>query len=157
MVRVDQSVTIDRPSDVVFKYIQDIERQPEWASALQESSKMSSGPTGKGTTYRSVAKTLGRRLELVCEVSAYEPPRVYEFQTHNGPMHMLMRYTLTPEGNRTRVDHMVEGESGGIFKLADSIAARVLKKQFETDLESLKTLLESGWDAEPGSVESDSV
>jgi hypothetical protein len=54
--------------------------------------------------------------------------------------------------NDEEVEHMVEGESGGTFKLADSVAARALKKQFETDLEALKTLMESGLDVEPASL-----
>ena len=145
MVRVEESVTINRPIEEVFAYASNIERQPEWVAPLSESRKTTSGPTRVGTTYQQVAKFLGRRIEMECEITAYEPPAVYAFRAKNGPMNMEMRFTLTSEGAQTtRVTQVVEGESGGVFKLADPIMARTMKKQFAADLETLKTSLESG-------------
>lgn len=145
MVRIEVDTTIDRPAEEVFAYASDIERQPEWVAPLTESEKTSSGPTGLGTTYRQVAKFMGRRMELSCEITGYDPPTLYAFQAQNGPMHMEMRFTLTAEGpDTTRVTQVAEGESAGFFKLADPILARSMKKQFVADLETLKTILESG-------------
>jgi uncharacterized membrane protein len=144
MIRVEESVTIERPIEEVFTYLSDIERQSDWASAVSESTKLSSGPTGLGTTYRQVGKLLGRRLELNCEITAYEPPRLYEFQLLNGPLRGRMRFTLVSEGQGTRVTQVLEGESGGFFKLADPILTRTVQKQLGADLEALKGLVESG-------------
>ena len=144
MVRVEEHVTIDRPIEEVFTYLSDIDRQPEWVSSLSESTRTSSGPTAPGTTYRQVVKLLGRRIEANCEITEYEPPTLYAFRGVNGPMHVQMRFTLTPEGQGTRVTQVVEGESGGFFRLADPILARTMQKQFAADLETLKTMLESG-------------
>jgi uncharacterized membrane protein len=149
MVRVEESVTIDRPVGEVFTYLADIERQPEWVSSLLESAKSSDEPTGEGTKYRQQAKILGRRFESTNEITAYQPPHVYEFQAEHGPMHVRMRFTLTPEGERTRLVQVADGESGGFFKLADPIVARTMRKQLQADLETLKTMLESGVTAEP--------
>jgi uncharacterized membrane protein len=148
MVRVEESVTIDRPVEEVFAYLADIEKQPEWVSSLLESTKSSDEPTGEGTKYRQKAKILGRRFESTNEVTAYEPPHVYEFQATSGPMHVRIRFTLTSEGQETRVLEVAEGESGGFFKLADPIIARTMKKQLQADLETLKTMLEGGVTAE---------
>jgi uncharacterized protein YndB with AHSA1/START domain len=145
MVRVEVDTTIDRPIEEVFAYASDIDRQPEWVSPLTDSRKMASGPTGVGTAYRQTAKFLGRRMDMDCEITGYEPPTLYAFRAKNGPMHMEMRFTLTPEGSEsTKVTQVVEGESAGFFKLADPILARTMKKQFVADLETLKTLLEGG-------------
>ena len=145
MVRVEEHVTINRPIDEVFAYASDIERQPEWVSPLTDSRKSSSGPTSVGTTYLQTAKFLGRRMEMECEITGYEPPRVYAFRAKSGPLHMEMQFTLTSEGpDTTEITQVAEGESGGLLKLADPILARTMKKQFEADLETLKTILESG-------------
>jgi uncharacterized protein YndB with AHSA1/START domain len=145
MVRIEVDTTINRPAEKVFDYMADIDRQPEWVAPMTESQKTSSGPTAVGTTYRQVAKFMGRSMELNCELTGYEPPTLYAFTAKNGPMHMEMRFTLTPEGpDTTRVTQVVEGESAGFFKLADPILARSMKKQFVADLETLKTILESG-------------
>ena len=144
MVRVEESVTINRPIEEVFAYLSDIERQEEWVSSLSESQKTTSGPTQVGTRFRQVVKLLGRRIDIDCEIAAYEPPTVYAFRGKNGPMSMEMRFTLASEGPATEVRQVAEGQSGGAFKLADPILARTMQKQFAADLEMLKTMLESG-------------
>lgn len=150
MVRVEQSVTINRPIEEVFGYLSDIERQPEWVNSMSESHKTSSGPTEVGTTYHQVGKTLGRRMDLECEVTGYEPPTLYAFRARTGPANLVMQVALTAEGPQTtRLTQTVEGESGGMFKLADPILVPVLKKQFASDLETLKAMLEGGVATEP--------
>jgi uncharacterized membrane protein len=149
MVRVEESVTIDRPVEEVFAYLADIEKQPQWVSSLLESTKNSDEPTGEGTKYRQRAKILGRRFESTNEITAYQPPHVYEFQATSGPMHVRMRFTLISDGLETRVLQVAEGESGGFFKLADPIIARTLRKQLQADLETLKTMLEGGVMSDP--------
>jgi uncharacterized membrane protein len=150
MVRGEESVTINRPIEEVFTYLSNIERQPEWVSTLVESRKTSSGPTAVGTTYQQVVKFIGRRMELDCEVTGYEPPTLYAFRARSGPMRSEMQLTLASEGpETTRVTQVFEGESGGFLKLADPILTRTAKKQFAADLETLKTSLESGIASEP--------
>lgn len=149
MVRVEESITIDRPVEEVFTYLSNIERQPEWVSSLQGSSKESQEPTAVGTRYRQQSKILGRKIDLNNEITAFEPPQVYEFHSTSGPMQMTMRFTMTAEGTGTHVLQVVEGESGGFFKLADPLLARTLRKQLEADLETLKVMLESGAAAQP--------
>lgn len=144
MVRIEEQATINRPVEEVFAYMSDIERQPEWVSTLTSSQKTGSGPTGVGTTYRQGVKFLGRRMEMDCEILAYEPPTLYAFRARSGPMRMEMRMTLAASGTETTLTQVAEGESNGLLKLADPIMARSMKKQFAADLESLKTLLESG-------------
>jgi hypothetical protein len=60
-----------------------------------------------------------------------------------------MRFTLISDGLETRVLQVAEGESGGFFRLADPIIARTLRKQLQADLETLKTMLESGVMSDP--------
>jgi len=144
MVHVEERVTINRPIEEVFSYLSDIERQSDWVSSLSESRKTTSGPTSVGTRYHQVVKLLGRRMEIECEITGYEPPTLYAFRGKNGPLHAEMRFTLASEGTGTVVTQVVEGESGGFFKLADPILARTMQKQFAADLETLKTMLESG-------------
>lgn len=151
MVRVEERTTINRPIQEVFAYLSDIERQADWVSTLSESQKTTSGPTEVGTKYRQVVKVLGRRVEAENEVTDYQPPTLFAFRGKSGPMRMEMRFTLTSAGpETTEVTQVAEGASGGVFKLADPIMARTMKKQFAADLETLKTILESGTESEAG-------
>ena len=143
MIHVETSVTIDRPAEEVFSVLSDLERQPDWVSSIQESEITSGGPVREGTTFRQVVKALGRRMETEATVTEYDPPRAFAFEGGAGPMRMTFRFTVSPEGTGSRIDQVVEGETKGFFKLADSIAARTMKKQFEADLATLKAVLES--------------
>lgn len=148
MVRIEESVTIERPIEEVFNYLTTIERQPEWVTSMQRSTLTSDGPVGEGTTFRQTVKLVGRTIDADMTVTAYQPPHRYEFEGRSGPMQARIRFDLTPEGNGTRIVQTLDGEAEGVFKLADPILARTVGKQFQADLETLKSLLESGVAAE---------
>lgn len=145
MVRIEEQATINRPIEEVFAYMSDIDRQPEWVSTLTASRKVTSGPTGVGTTFQQSSKFLGRQFDLDNEITDYEPPTVYAFHSKSGSIDMRMRFTFTATGpSTTEVNQVAEGTSGGLFKLAEPMMARSMKKQFAEDLERLKQNLESG-------------
>jgi carbon monoxide dehydrogenase subunit G len=148
MVHIEESVTIEKPVEEVFKFLTDVERQPDWVGPIQSSKITSSGPLGEGSTVQQAMKVLGRRFDATLEITGYQPPNRYEFKGKSGPMHVHFRFALTPEGNGTRVRQTVDGESSGFFKLADPIISRNMSKQFQADLETMKTMLESGVEEE---------
>jgi hypothetical protein len=51
--------------------------------------------------------------------------------------------TLEPGGGGTRLTFRGEGEPGGFFKLAEPIVGRKAERQFRSDFETLKDLLEA--------------
>ena len=97
-----------------------------------------------GTTYTSVSRLLGRRLESDIEYTAYEPNKRVAGKVTSGPIPFQFETTFEPaaEGG-TKVTTGGEGDVGGFFKLAEPIVARMLKRQFETDIANLKDLLEA--------------
>jgi NAD(P)-dependent dehydrogenase (short-subunit alcohol dehydrogenase family)/uncharacterized protein YndB with AHSA1/START domain len=52
IVRLDESIDLDRPSHEVFAYVSDFSRVQEWDPAVSRAEKLSSGPPGVGTEYR---------------------------------------------------------------------------------------------------------
>ncbi len=48
MIRVETSTTIDRPVEVVARYVADIERMTEWTD-MTASRRLTDGPTRAGT------------------------------------------------------------------------------------------------------------
>lgn len=123
----------------------DIDRQPERVSTLTASRKVTSGPTGVGTKFQQSSEFLGRQFDLDNEITDYEPSTVYAFHSRSGTIDMSMGFTLTATGpSTTEVNQVADGTSGGLFKLAELMMARSMKKQFAEDLERLKQNLESG-------------
>jgi uncharacterized protein YndB with AHSA1/START domain len=148
-MRNEESTTIDRPIDEVFAYLADVERHPEWVSSVLNTKKTSDGPMGLGATFTEEGKVLGRRLQTEWEITAYEPPHTIRQRMQMGPARAVLTATLEATDGGTKVTIVQEGETGGLLKVADPLVARTLKKQLAADLETLKTLIESGVAAVP--------
>jgi uncharacterized protein YndB with AHSA1/START domain len=143
MVRVEASVDIMRPIAEVFAYVTDPTKTPEWSSLALACTLEGSGPIGVGSRMRTIGKFLGRRLESTAEVTRYDPPTKFAMRDISGPGRFEIERQLESVGEGTRYRSTIVGESGGLFKLADPAVAALMKRTVETDLHTLKVLLEA--------------
>jgi len=143
MAKAEISATIKRPVEDVFAVLSNQENSPKWSSASLESKKTSTGPIGVGTTSRSVGKLLGRRIESESEMTEFEPNRKFAAQSKSGPFPFQSSVTFERIEGGTRVNVTIEGEPGGFFKLAEPLMVRMVKRQFQGDLDNLKDLMEA--------------
>jgi uncharacterized membrane protein len=144
MARIETSVVINRPIDEVFAYINDVRNWPQWNSTLPEAEQTSEGPVAVGSTFRGVSQFLGQRMEWTSEVTEYEPNRKLKQKITSGPMWMEQSLTFEPVEGGTRFTMLGEGEFGGLFKLAQPVVNRRMKKESEANLAKLKDILEAG-------------
>ncbi len=149
MIKINLSVVIHRPVEVVFAYSNDISHRAEWNPGLIEVSAPE-GPLHVGSRIREVFKFLGRRIESAFEVVEYEPNRRLTFRTVAGPIPMTGTQTYESVDGATKLTVSGEGEVGGFFKLADPIVAQMLRRQSQTALENLRDLLEAQVPASSG-------
>lgn len=143
MVTIEASVDINRPIEEVFAYVSDPTKQAEWSSMTLEATLEGSGPVGVGSRVRAIGKVLGRRLESTAEITQYDAPRKFAMRSVSGRGHLDLERQLESIGEGTRYRSKLVGESGGVFKLADPIVTALLKRTVETDLQTLKALLEA--------------
>jgi uncharacterized protein YndB with AHSA1/START domain len=143
MVRAEVSTTIKRPVEEVFAALSDATKNQEWLSAVSETTKTSDGPIGVGTTYHSVGKFLGRRMESDVTYTEFEPNRRYVFETTT-PFPMTAAFTFESVAGETRIDQVVDAEPGGFFKLAGPLLVAAAKRQFKNDLDNFRDLMEAG-------------
>ena len=143
MVKIEQSVVIDRPIEEVFAFVTDIEKFSQWSAELVEARKTSEGPVGVGTTFSGVVQLLGRRMHNTHEVTEYEPNRKLSFRTITSPVPMEAEVRFESIDNHTTVTTVAEVQPGGFFRLAAPIFRRMVNRQYETNLANLKDLLEA--------------
>ena len=143
MASFDLSVGIDRPAEEVFMFLTDVENRPRWISAVEEMELTSEGPLGVGSTARMVQRVLGRRMKTDILYTEYEPNRKISAKSTAGPMSFQLSYTLETVEGGTRLNMAVQGSAPGLFKLAEPVVVRILKRSFEADLANLKDLLEA--------------
>jgi uncharacterized membrane protein len=143
MAKAEVSTTIKRPVEDVFAVIINFENRPKWSSGSLESKITSAGPIGVGTTSRSVTKLLGRRIESESEVTEFEPNRKFAEKSKSGPFPFQGSMTFEQIEGETRVNFTIEAEPGGFFKLAEPLIVIIAKRQFQSDLDNLKDLMEA--------------
>src|SRR5215210_7230335 len=143
MIVEQTQIIINRPLKEVFSFITDLDKFTFWFGSMVEIKAKSDGPVGQDTTFQSVTKFLGRRLETSNKVVEYEPDHSFAIQTIDGPVSATLRWVLDPVEGGTQVTGSFEGEFGGFFKLAEPLLVRAVKRQAQIDFETLKDLLEA--------------
>lgn len=141
------ATVINRPVEPVFAMVEDFDRYLDWNVHLSQARKTSEGPLGVGSTAVVVGKLLGRGYEAPTVFTEYVPNQKLASKTTSGPFYIEVTYTFEPVTQGTRLTTTVRGESRGFFKVAEPVAVRITRKQFEAATESLKALLES--DSQP--------
>ena len=143
MAKAEANIVINRPANEVFAYMTDVEKETEWQAELLEAKQTSAGPLSVGTTVREVRNFMNRRMEVVFEITEFEPDSKMSFKSISDPFPMRGRYSLEPVEGGTSVTFFIEGELTGVFKMAELIVAQTAKRQINADLSRLKTHLES--------------
>jgi uncharacterized membrane protein len=137
-------VVIDRPVDEVWAFMEDFRNYRRWQSGLVAMQQINAGPMGIGARIAVVHQFLGRRLDLILEVTGYEPGRAFAATVTAGPVRFrgTWRYELL-DGARTHISGLIEGETEGFFKLAEPLVAHAAKRQIDADCATLKELVEA--------------
>ncbi len=136
------TVTINRPIEEVFAYITTPENNVYWVSGATEVTKLSEGGGQVGTTYRFERTILGRKIEGTGTVTEFQPHHTFAYESTSGPFPFAIRYAFEPVAGGTRLHFRIEGEPGGFFQLVGPLLIKRIKKQYEADFQTLKTLLE---------------
>ena len=144
MISVEHSVVINRPLHEVFAFIANVENNHQWQQGVLETRITSQVPAGVGSTGIEVRQLMGRRMELNFEVTEYEENAKFSFKITSGPMPIAGTETFKSIEGGTRVTLTFQGETGGMFSLAEPIMAGMVRNLVEADCRNLKALLEGG-------------
>jgi uncharacterized membrane protein len=144
VARAEHTVVVERPPDEVFRFLTDLSNVPDWQSGAVEVRAPAS--VDVGATYVEVLKFLGKRIEATLEVTEFEPGRRFSVRAVSGPMPFQVRHRLEPQngGAATRIHVELEGEPGGVFRLAEPLVMRNAQRQIEGDFATLKRMVEAG-------------
>ncbi|MBT3784054.1 hypothetical protein HOF92_03690 [bacterium] len=141
MIQVEVEIEICRNPIEVFEYISDFSRNPEWQSGMKEAHFLTEGPLRVGTRYAQVAKFLGKRIESVFEVTAFDPGKLVSAKSVEGSFPISFCRTVEPTGAGARVKTLVEGDASGFFKFGGSLLAKMVESAIRKDYKNLKKLL----------------
>jgi len=120
---------IDRPVDDVFAVIADWTTLPAWDPAVRAVRQVSEGEPGLGSVWEFQFNWLGKKL---METTALELDRLLEITPRSRLYRGGHRYTLTLEGDATRVSHLLTLNPRGPMRVLSPptalIARRILRR-----------------------------
>ena len=143
MPTIQQSITINRTPEVIFKFFSNVENNTKWQSGLKSSKQISPGPAGVGTKLVDTRELLGQKIESEYEITAFEPNKKVTLTASGGPITYVGTFTFDAAGSGTKVSSSFDFQVGGALKMMEGSIVGQAQKQFESDFARLKELLEA--------------
>ena len=143
MAHAEQTITINRPVDVVFDFVLDGEKNALWRPAVIESKRVPGKPAGVGAVFKQGLKGPGgRRIEGDYEITEYKPNELIKFQVIIGPARPIGTYRFEAVGSATRLTFTLHFDPKGLAILMGPMINSTMKSEVAT-LSNLKSYLEN--------------
>jgi uncharacterized membrane protein len=133
----DLEVRIDRPVTAVFAYVTDVSNLPQW-----QESAVAAEWVEEGSFFRERRSFLGRSADIDLEVTALEQDRRFDVRAVTGPVRFEIRHSFEAVADATLLRIRAEAPIAGALRFAASMAKKQAERQFRSDLQRLKKVLE---------------
>jgi carbon monoxide dehydrogenase subunit G len=140
-MKVERSISIERPPAEVLNYMADIRNDPSWHTDVLEV-QSSTDAVEVGTVFTVKLKPSMGVSEGTMTVARLEPGRLVEFHGRVGKMAPTVTNIAEPEGQGARVTRRVEMDPPGAMRLMTPLMKRMIGKSNEGFLANLKRVLE---------------
>jgi Polyketide cyclase / dehydrase and lipid transport len=143
MAKIEGEIVIGRPVDTVFDYVADQSNEPQYNPQMVRAEKITPGPVGKGTRFRSAAASMGRTAEMLVECTGYDRPRLLESTTtmRQADISYTLRFEPAPAGTRMQWSGQVRLK--GTFRLLSPVITWLGTRQEQRIWAALKEHLEA--------------
>lgn len=144
--RFGASIRIDRPIETVFAFLADGENDPKFSARVLEISKVTDGPSGKGTIYKSKVKDAGFTTKREFELTEFEPPTKIRWAERSKNLVTAPEggYDLAADGDGTQLTFFNELEGHGLGKLLAGFALGSARKGADDFAQAIKAAVEAG-------------
>ena len=143
MSRIEGEIVIGRPVDVVFDYVADQRNEPRYNPDMVRSEKITPGPVGKGTQFRSAVRSRGRTAEMLIEYTGYERPALLTSTTTMQQADFGYTLRFEPDASGTRMRWSGQVRPKGAYRLLGPVITWLGTRQERRIWASLKQHLEA--------------
>jgi len=142
MIKHEVTIHLNRPVEQVFAFLADTGKVSTWQSNLIKMEQLTEGPLRAGSRFREVRRLGRRESEMQAEITAFEPNKRLETKTLSKPQ-VMVSYSFEAENGGTRLKQKFVMLTSGLMRFLEPLIAGSIKKESESDFETLKHLLES--------------
>jgi hypothetical protein len=146
---IDVTATTDiaAPPETVAAVQFDPRRDPEWIGGVDRVDLVTDLPIGQGSQVRRIGGFMGRPIEWLMNVEAFEPARHVGMHALQSPFPMDVDYRLEPidDGRATRASIRIRGDAKGMYgALPGPLMGWMVKRSVQGDLKRLRRIVETG-------------
>lgn len=136
MAHIEGEVVIRRPVEEVFAFVADARNEPTYNRNMIRSEKVTDGPIGVGTRFRSSIRSRPRPIGLHTEYTGFDPPHSIASATRMTAADVTGTLTFTPTSAGTRLrwswDMRPKGAARLLAPLLMPIGARQERRMWTT-------------------------
>lgn len=121
----------------------DATRDPEWIGGVDEVEWLTPAPLAQDSEVRRLGGFMGRPIEWIMHVDAFEPDRLVAMTARVSPFPMQVDYQLEPRdgGRATRASIRIRGAGKGMYGLPAFILGPMVRRSVGGDLKRLEGLV----------------
>jgi hypothetical protein len=138
----------------VFDYVADQSNEPQYNPQMVRAQKITAGPVGKGTQFRSAVVSRGRTAEMLIECTGYDRPKLFATTTTMAQAYISYTLRFEPVAAGTRMRWSGQVRPKGVFRLLGPLITLLGIRQEARIWASLKRHLEAA-PARPAPAPSD--
>jgi hypothetical protein len=142
MLTYASEVQIDRPPEVVFRYLIEPARQALWSDVPMR--QLTDGELGTGSRMEVVFGMGPVRAHVGLELANVEVPRRMAFRSFSGPIGWEGEYILAAADGGTRLGQRGELRFHGLWRLIEPLVGAEIRRGEVKELERLKAVAEDG-------------
>ena len=143
MAKIAGEVLISRPAEAVFDFAADQRNEPRYNPRMIRADKVSDGPVGKGTVFRSAAKSMGRTAEMRIELTGYDRPGRLTSRTTTSQADIDGTLTFDPVPGGTRMRWSWTVRPRGAARVLAPVITWIGRRQEQAIWTTMKRYLET--------------
>ena len=139
MTIVTRTQIINAPVEMVFNTVVDGGNFASWNPTIRSSRRLDDGEIGEGASFEWDLRVFGK---VVQELKEFERNRRVRIVPHMTRLEGGHRFRFTAQGDATRVDHELEMNPKGAFKLFTPLMGIVGRRNLRDTANALQVHLE---------------
>jgi hypothetical protein len=143
MARIEGEIIIGRPVEAVFDFAADQRNEPRYNPRMIRADKVSDGSVGKGTVFRSTARSMGRAAEMRIELTGYDRPGRLASRTATKLADIEGALTFGPVPGGTRMRWSWSVRPKGAARLLAPVITWIGRRQEQAIWAGMKRYLET--------------
>ena len=143
MTFIEGEIIIARPAEAVFDFAADQRNEPRYNPRMVRAEKVTGGPVGKGTVFRSAVRAAGRATEMRSELTGYHRPAWLASRTTMAQADIAGTLTFEPVPGGTRMRWAWVVRPKGASRLLTPVISRIGRRQERAIWTGMKRYLEA--------------